>query len=73
LRDRWVAHGSLWRKANAEQKSGCSSLSSRLTDAAFAGSRSGLGRLSALQALLAGATLADKSDGKDRASGHAGR
>jgi hypothetical protein len=27
----------------------------------------------ALQALLAGATLAVKSDGKDRANGHAGR
>jgi hypothetical protein len=27
----------------------------------------------ALQALLAGATLAVKSDGRDRANGHAGR
>ena len=27
----------------------------------------------ALQALLAGATLAVRSDGKDRANGHAGR
>jgi hypothetical protein len=29
--------------------------------------------IAALQALLAGATLAVKSDGKDRANGHAGR